>query len=399
MHQCKLMRSSFARGAVIVAGFALATGQAAAQNSYVQTNLVSDLAGVALHTDANLVNPWGISASSSSPLWISNNGTGTSTLYNGAGTPLSLVVTIPPPAGGTPPSAPTGTVFNGTGKFLAATGKPGLFLFSSEDGTIAAWNPSTGAVIKVDRSASGAVYKGLALGANGSGPVLYATNFHDGTVEAYDGTFSQLSPGFMDQFLPRGYAPFGIMVEPNNNVIVTYARQDADMHDDVAGYGHGFVDEFDANGGFLRRLISRGALDSPWGLAMAPSTGFGAFSGALLVGNFGDGRINAYRVLDTNGDFEFPGFDSARFLDSLRDPDGHPVTNLGLWAVRFGNGGSGGAVNSLYFTAGIPGDVGTLDVLEQHGLFGVINVGMAPAAATSDAGAVLRGRHSGSGRN
>jgi len=392
------LRPSLARGAVVVVSSLLACGHLAAQNAYVQTNLVSDLADVALHTDPNLVNPWGISASSGSPLWISNNGTGTSTVYKGDGTALALVVTIPPPAGGTPPSAPTGTVFNGTGKFLLAPGKSASFLFSSEDGTIAGWNGSTGAVIKVDNSASGAVYKGLALGADANGPVLYATNFHDGTVEAYDGTFRRVGNGFFDFFLPRGYAPFGIMTEPNNNVIVTYARQDADMHDDVAGSGHGFVDEFDPDGTFLRRLISRGALDSPWGLAMAPSTGFGAFNGALLVGNFGDGRINAYSLLDTNGDFEFPSFDSARFLDSLRDPDGHPLTNLGLWGIRFGSGSAnGGAASSLYFTAGIPASVGALDVLEGHGLFGVINVGMTPAPATSATGPVLRGRHSAGG--
>lgn len=401
------LRPSSARGAVVVTGMLLAAGHLAAQspliqnlnqNAYVQTNLVSDLDGVALTTDANLVNPWGISASGGSPLWISNNGTGTSTLYNGAGTPFPigtpLVVTIPAPGGGT--SAPTGTVFNGTGKFLVATGAPGLFLFATEDGTIAAWNPTTGAVLKVDRSASGAVYKGLALGANASGPVLYATNFRSGRVEAYDGGFNQLGPGFVDMFLPPGYAPFGIMTEANHNVIVTYALQDAAKHDDVAGFGHGFVDEFDPDGTFLRRLISRGALDSPWGLAMAPTKGFGAFNGALLVGNFGDGRINAYNLLSTDGDFNFPSFDSARFMDSLRDPDGHPITNLGLWGIRFGNGGSGGAVTSLYFTAGIPGSVGTLDVLEQHGLFGVLNAGTMSAAAAPAPDAAppaMRGRH------
>jgi uncharacterized protein (TIGR03118 family) len=399
----KSLRPSFARSAVVVVSLLLAAGHLAAQNAFVQTNLVSDLAGVALHTDANLVNPWGISASSTSPLWIANNGSGTSTLYNGAGTAIALVVTIPPPAGGTPPSAPTGTVFNGTGQFAAAPGKPGLFLFSTEDGTIAAWNPGTGAVLKVDKSASGAVYKGLALGANESGPVLYATNFRSGRVEAYNGTFAEIGGAFYDFLLPRGYAPFGIMVEANNNVIVTYAQQDEAMHDDVAGSGRGFVDEFDPDGNFLRRLISRGALDSPWGLAMAPSTGFGAFNGALLVGNFGDGRINAYNLLSTNGDFFFPSFDSAVFIDALRDPDGQPITNLGLWGLRFGNGGSGGAVSSLYFTAGIPGSVGTLDVLENHGLFGVLNVGMIDAAATAppsnQPGPVVRGRHvAGEGR-
>ena len=219
------------------------------------------------------------------------------------------------------------------------------------------------------------------------------------------GSFNQIvAPGnFTDWSIPSGYAPFGIMTTPNNTVIVTYALQDDAMHDDVAGYGHGYVDEFDANGAFLRRLASGGALDSPWGLAIAPA-GFGDFSGALLVGNFGDGRINAYDLggdMDSSGPalhasirgrhmdgFEFGfgffrNFGELRFLDSLRDSDGHPITNLGLWALHFGSGSAnGGAATSLYFTAGIPGSVGTLDVLEQHGLFGVINPFVAmPAAA------------------
>ncbi len=358
-------------------------------NSYVQTNLVSDLPGVAAATDPNLINPWGISASATSPMWIADNGTGVSTLYNGAGTAIPLVVTIPPPAGGTG-AAPTGTVFNTTTQFLV-DGTPARFLFATEDGTISGWNAGTAAVLEVDNSSSGAVYKGLALGADASGPLLYATNFHAGTVDVFDGTWAlQDTGGFVDWFLPKGYAPFGIMTTPDNHVIVTYAMQDAAMHDDVAGYGHGFVDEFDADGKLVRRLISGGELDSPWGLAIAPA-GFGQFSGALLVGNFGDGRINAYhlrgalppmaasrmRVDFFGGGFFGPG---AIFLGTLRDPDGHPITNLGLWALHFGSGSmNGGDATSLYFTAGIPGSVGTLDVLEQHGLFGVINPGVAPA--------------------
>jgi uncharacterized protein (TIGR03118 family) len=382
MSNWEFFRSSSARSAVLAVSLLLTAGHLAAQNAYVQTNLVSDLSSVALHQDANLVNPWGISASSSSPLWIANNGTGTSTLYNGAGSPIALVVTIPPPAGGTGPAAPTGTVFNTTTQFLVG-GTPARFLFATEDGTISAWNSGTAAILEVDHSASGAVYKGLALGADSTGPLLYVTNFHAGTVEVYNGTWAQVGGGFWDYFIPRGYAPFGITTLPNNHVIVTYAQQDAAKHDDVAGSGHGFVDEFDADGNLLRRLVSGGALDSPWGLAIAPATGFGAFNGALLVGNFGDGRINAYSFHDLGTDpdrdfFFFPGFDGARFLDSLRDPNGHPITNLGLWGLRFGNGGSGGAVTSLFFTAGIPGSVGTLDVLESHGLFGVLNMQTAP---------------------
>jgi uncharacterized protein (TIGR03118 family) len=380
------LRSSSARSAV--AAFLLASGAAYAQNAYVQTNLVSDLSGVAAATDANLVNPWGISASAGSPLWVANNGTGTSTIYDGLGNPQSLVVTIPPPAGGAGPAAPTGTVFNSTSSFAVGPSAPALFLFATEDGTISGWNPgvnSTNAILKVDNSASGAVYKGLALVVTGSGPMLYATNFHSGMVEVYDGSFNPVNPpgGFFDWSVPRGYAPFGIQPTPDNNLIVTYALQDAAKHDDVAGSGHGYVDEFDTNGNLLRRLAAGGALDSPWGIAFAPATGFGQFSGALLIGNFGDGRINAYTLpnpmSDRDGDFFFGFFqffgNEARFLDSLRDPNGHPITNLGLWGIRFGNGAAkGGAVNSLYFTAGIPGSVGTLTTLENHGLFGVLNV-------------------------
>ncbi len=380
-----------ATGLLLIASYAALAAPPPSGNSYVQTNLVSDLPGVAAVTDPNLINPWGISASGGSPMWISDNGTGVSTLYNGAGTTIPLVVTIPPPAGGSPPAAPTGTVFNTTTQFLVDA-TPARFLFATEDGTISGWNGGTAAVLKVDNSSSGAVYKGLALGANANGPILYATNFNAGTVDMFDGKFTQVngSSDFSDSDMPRGYAPFGIMTLPNNHVIVTYALQDADMHDDVAGYGHGFVDEFDGDGFLVRRLISGGDLDSPWGLAVAPPD-FGGFGGALLVGNFGDGRINAYgfpqegtsSFRQDEGGLSF--FDSfrrfgpLRLLGTMRDADGHPITNLGLWALHFGSGSAnGGPATSLYFTAGIPGSVGSLDVLEKHGLFGVLNPSVAP---------------------
>ena len=397
--------AAVATGLLLIASHAALAGPPVSGNAYVQTNLVSDIAGVAAVTDPNLINPWGISASASSPMWVSDNGTGLSTLYSGAGVVEGLVVTIPPPAGGMGPSAPTGTVFNGTTSFQVG-GVPAHFLFSTEDGTIAGWASGTTAVLTVDNSSSGAVYKGLAMGMGDQGPLLYATNFNAGTVDIFDGSFNQIvAPGnFTDWSIPPGYAPFGIMTTPDNNVIVTYALQDDAAHDDVAGFGHGYVDEFDANGGLIRRLASGGGPASPWGRAIAPP-GFGDFAGALLVGNFGDGRINAYdlagsmgsaapalrasirgRHLDGFGsDFGFgffPNFGELRFLDSLRDSDGHPLTNLGLWALHFGTGaGAGGSATSLYFTAGIPGSLGTLDVLEQHGLFGVINPFVAAPAA------------------
>ncbi len=322
--------------------------------AYLQTNLVSDLPGVAKFTDPNLSNPWGIAASSTSPFWIADNATGVSTLYNGAGVAQSLVVTIPPPAGGTSPSAPTGLVFNGTSSFVVSSGgKSGaaLFLFATEDGTLSGWNPSvdsTHAILEVDNSASGAIYKGLALGSNASGNLLFATNFHAGTIDVYDSSFHKVNLAFTDPNLPTGFAPFGIR-NINGSLYVTYALQDTDKEDDVAGSGNGFIDVFDTNGTLLHRLVSGGVLNSPWGLALAPSN-FGAFSNALIVGNFGDGLINAFNP--TTG----------ASLGQVVDTHGNAIHIDGLWGLSFGNGGNAGSTNSLFFTAGING--------ERNGLFG-----------------------------
>lgn len=337
---------------------------AASSSSYAQTNLVSDIAGVARFTDPNLVNSWGLARSSTSPWWVADNGTGVSTLYDARGHrfPVGspLVVTIPPPKGspaGTT-SAPTGTVFNGTGQFVVSSGGnsgPAFFIFDTEDGTISGWNPNvnpTKAVRVVDNSASGAVYKGLALASNGSGNFLYATNFHAGTIDVFDSNFAptHLSGSFTDPGLPAGYAPFDI-VPVGNDLFVSYAKQDAAKHDDVAGPGHGFVDVFDTNGNFIKRLISHGLLNSPWGMTIA-SPHFGQFSNDLLVGNFGNGRINVY---DPN---------TGASLGTLRNGGGRAITINGLWALAFGNGATAGPLNTLFFTAGI-GD-------ESHGLFGSI---------------------------
>ncbi len=321
----------------------------AAATGYVQVNLVSDIPLVAAHTDSNLVNPWGMASSSASPIWVSDNGTGLATLYNGAGIAASLVVTIPPPAGGNPPSAPTGVVFNSTSDFAAAR-----FLFATEDGTISGWSAGTTAILEVDNSASGAVYKGLALGNNGTGNHLYATNFHAGTIDVFDASFAQvtLSGNFTDPNLPAGFAPFGIQ-NIGGILFVTYAKQDAAGHDDVPGPGNGYVDEFDMNGALLKRLISASVLNSPWGLAKAP-TGFGDLSGDLLVGNFGDGKVNAFDP------------STGAFLDTLNDSLGNPIVVQGLWGLLFGNGGNGGAQTELFFSAGIPGS----GSVEDHGLFG-----------------------------
>lgn len=324
----------------------LAPSRAGAQ--YTVNNLVSDLPGVATFTDPNLINPWGLASSGGSPIWVSNNGAGVSTLYNGSGVAQALVVTIPPPSGspvGTT-SAPTGVVFNGTSSF---GGSP--FIFATEDGTIDAWTPpGTTAVEKVP--STGGVYKGLAIANN----QLYATNFFTGTVDVFNSSFTPAplpAGAFTDPNLPKGYAPFGIR-SLGGQIFVTYAKQDAAKHDDVAGPGNGFVDVFTTDGVLVHRLISRGPLNSPWGLAIAPNN-FGPFSTDLLVGNFGDGRINVFDM--TTG----------AFIGEL-DSNGNPIVIEGLWGLLVGNGGNGGAPNELFFSAGIPGP----DDIEDHGLFGDI---------------------------
>ena len=316
---------------------------------FLQHNLVSDLAGYADHTDTNLVNPWGISFSSTSPFWLSDNHSGLSTLYNSSGTPQALVVTIPPPAGGTPPGSPTGTVWNDTTGFFATGTTPSRFLFSTEDGTISAWASGASAVLKVDNSTNGAVYKGLALGSNSVASFIYATDFHNGRVDAFDSNYSPALIGtFVDPTIPAGFAPFNVQ-NINGQLYVAYAKQDADQHDDVAGPGNGYVSVFDTSGNWLKRFASQGVLNSPWGLAQAPA-GFGPFGGALLIGNFGDGRINAFNP--TTG----------VWLGTVNDTNGNPFAVQGLWAIAFGNGGSGGDAHTLYFTAGLNG--------EADGLFG-----------------------------
>jgi uncharacterized protein (TIGR03118 family) len=326
-------------------------------NNFYQHNLVSDLPGVADFTDPDLVNPWGISFSPTSPMWVSDNGTGLSTIYNGHGVKQGLVVTIPP-AGG---AAPTGQVFNSTTDFSGAR-----FIFATEGGTIAAWSGGTSAVQRVDNSGAGSVYKGLALANNGSGNFLYATDFHNNAINVFDKNFNPvtLAGSFTDPTLPAGYAPFNIEAS-GGMLYVTYAVQDAAKHDDVAGPGHGILDVFDANGNFVQRLVSHGALNSPWGMAIAP-VGFGMFGHDLLVGNFGDGTINVFDPATGN------------WLAQLDDPNGNPITNLGLWDITFGNGAQGTSTSTLYFTAGIPGP----DNIEDHGLFGRVQVTPEPGTLT-----------------
>lgn len=338
--------------------------------AYQRTNLVSDIAGVANFTDSNLVNSWGIvNAGDTGPMWIADNGTGVSTLYTGEGiafpanSPLVVTIPTPPNSRAGAAASPTGIVFNSTSSFVvSAGGKSGasLFIFATEDGTISGWNPTvdpTHAILAVnnsgpgnsaDRTKLGSVYKGLAIGNNGSGDFIYATNFRNGVVEMYNAQF-QLVKSFTDSGIPTGFAPFGIR-NINNKLFVTYAKQNAAQHDDVAGPGNGFIDIFDLDGNLLSQFASHGTLNSPWGLALAPS--FGDFSNALLVGNFGDGRINAFNL------------GSGKFLGQLQDTFGNPMTINGLWGLNFGNGAHQAPTTTLFFTAGI-GD-------EGHGLFGAI---------------------------
>jgi uncharacterized protein (TIGR03118 family) len=334
-----------------------------------QVNLVSDVPGVAPLTDPDLVNAWGLSASPGtdqapgSPLWVSDNGTDKTTLYQGgAATSVSkagLVVQITS-------GVPTGQVFNTdpTGFVVRdAAGHSGSarFIFASENGGIDGWNPAVGAtgagpstVTEVAvRNGANAVYKGLAIAqASDAHTYLYAANFRSGRVEAYDDSFTPVQlPGglFVDRRIPAGYAPFNVQALAGK-LYVSYAKQDALLEDDVAGQGHGFVDVFSLDGAFIRRLVTRGQLDSPWGLALAPA-GFGRFGGALLVGNFGDGRINAYNP--TTG----------AHLGQLRGTNGRPIVIDGLWALSFGNGNAA-KTGELLFSAG-PAD-------ESHGLLGKI---------------------------
>jgi len=342
------------------------------ENSYTQTNLVSDGFLPAEHTDPNLINPWGVASSHTGPFWVSDNGTGVTTIYDGRGAPVSIdghsSITIAALPGQTDPSAPTGQVFNDThrGFNISSNGHTGSarFLFATEDGTISGWNPnvdSASSVIAVDKSASDAVFKGLAIGSTHGHTYLYAADFHNGVVDVFNNHFHEVKH-FTDKNLPDGYAPFNVQAL-NGHLFVTFALQDADKEDDVAGAGHGYVDEFDFSGHLLHRVASQGPLDSPWGLAIAPS-GFGKFSHDLLVGNFGDGRINAYDPHDFH------------FLGTVDDPSGNQVVIGDLWALVPGNRGPHSDPHSMYFTAGVQD--------EAHGLFGKLTA--APETAHQHTG-------------
>jgi uncharacterized protein (TIGR03118 family) len=320
-------------------------------NRYDEVDLVSDVPGRAQLTDPLVVNPWGLALSPTSPLWVANNGTGTATLYRGASgpTPITKVALEVAVSGG----APTGQVFNGTTSFVVSGSVgsgPARFLFVSEGGDVTGWTPAaepTTAVVAAHTP--DAVYKGLALVQRATGPQLLAADFHHGRIDVFDAAFHPVTDptAFIDPALPAGYAPFNVFTT-GGFVYVAYAKQDAATEDEVAGHGFGFVDRFDLSGHGVHRVASHGKLNAPWGMAIAPAS-FGPYAGALLVGNFGDGRIGAY-----SGD---------EFLGQLRDRDNRPIEIDGLWALLPGTATSGGT-DGVWFSAGIDD--------EQHGLVGLL---------------------------
>jgi uncharacterized protein (TIGR03118 family) len=346
-------------------GILAASPLQAQTNSFKQTNLVSDTPGMAANTDADLNNPWGVAFLPNQPFRIASNQNASSRAYDRTGAPMGSF-SVPSPRGSSNPSTPTGIVanlINGTVAGFNVNRVPSLFIFDTQDGTISGWNGvDTDAILAVDNARTGAVYTGLALVENDSGVFILATNFNSGSVEAYGASFQPTAlfgTPFVDPTLPAGFAPYGIHVIANNQVVVTFAQQDALKHDPIHAPGAGFVSLFDANGGFIRRIASHGTLNAPWGAAIAPVT-FGAFPGALLIGNFGDGTINAFNV--TTG----------AFLGQLKDSNGAVITNPSLWELLFTTGTTG-VPNTLYITAGLAN--------AKHGLFAAITPDVTPATA------------------
>jgi uncharacterized protein (TIGR03118 family) len=361
---------------------------------YTQKNLISDIPGMADKTDPNLKNPWGLTRSpTGSPWWIANNNSGTSSLVDGSGNPINIFVeangaagnfvVVPPPGFAAPgtPSTPTGIVFNGSPTdFLLdkgkPAGKPGLFIFATEDGTISGWNPavnllpggappSPNPVLEVDNSDRGsnrgAVYKGLTSADINGKRFLYVTNFRSARVEVYDTNFKRVhfsEEAFDDDSIPRDFAPFNIQ-NIGGSLFVTYAKQDALRHDPVGGEGLGFVNIFSPTGKFQGRLEHGEWFDAPWGVVWTPRD-FGEFSNTILVGNFRSGKIAA-----------FNGF-TKKFIGFVRNPDNSVINIDGLWSLTFANNGTAGSSTILYFSAGINN--------EQDGLFGTLT----PVAAEQD---------------
>jgi len=336
----------------VLALVAVPASAVAVPGTYTVKALVSNNGVPGTTVDARLQNAWGLVAGPGTPWWVSDNGADFSTLYNATGVKRNLNVSVD--------GAPTGIVFNGDStSFRAGPSNAGaLFIFATEGGTIAGWNPSLGtaAGVKVDSSGAGAIYKGLAIATTATGPQLYATDFHNARVDVFDATWAAVltAGGFVDPTIPAGYAPFGIQTI-GTRIFVTFAKQGLGAKDEIDGQGLGFVDAFDSDGNLVARVAQHGQLNAPWGLALAPAS-FGRFGGDLLVGNFGDGHVNAYQEI-SDGTFELIG--------ALRTADGRKLAIDGLWALQFGHGTvNNGPVDTLFFTAG-PND-------EADGLFGTI---------------------------
>jgi uncharacterized protein (TIGR03118 family) len=315
-------------------------------DSFTQTNLVSNVQGLANTTDPNLQNPWGVSFSPTSPFWISNQAAGNSTLYDGAGNITPLVVTVP---GGGPPSGPTGQVFNSAPGFTLSNGSSALFIFDTLNGTIAGWNGGLGTTAQTVVPTSGAIYTGLTQNTSNGSTYLYAAD-SKGSIHVFDSSWAEVTNTtfagkFVDNTLPPGFTPFNVQ-SIGSDIYVTYAGQSG-----------GFVDEFDSSGKFIKRIASNGPLSSPWGITLAPA-GFGSFSNDLLIGNFGNGEILAYNPM------------TDAFLGTIDGSNGQPLVNDFLWALETRTGGSNTNLNAVYFTAGIDN--------QKDGLFGEITAAPSP---------------------
>jgi uncharacterized protein (TIGR03118 family) len=352
----------------LLAAAILAIPPVHAASVYVQTNLTSDIPGMAANTDANLKNPWGVSFGPTTPFWISDQGTNRTTLYSGAGVPAALVVSTPP--AGVVPTGPTGQVFNSSSGYVLSNGNPALFIFSTLAGTIDAWNGGDGTNAELRATSVGSSYTGLATPANNAN--LYAANFGAARIDVYDPSFAatSLAGTFTDPTLPAGYSPYNIQFL-NGSLYVEYAQVNTTTHRPQPGAGLGFVDVYNLDGTLNKRLISGGALNVPWGITMAPST-FGSFAGDLLVGNFGNGMINAF---DPN---------TGAFVGTLSSASG-PIVNSGLWALEFRTGGPGVNPDALYITAGINNEAdglfASIQVAPEPGTLAIMGLGLAFLAA------------------
>jgi uncharacterized protein (TIGR03118 family) len=371
----------FRAGLMILSAVGASQAATPAGNAYLQHNLVADQPGVADFTDPNLVNPWGMYTSATSPFWVSDAGTGLSTVYstatntNGIFSISTTKAIVPPSAKGASPSAATGGIANATGSFQIQ-GKGVNFIFVTADGTVSGWGSTidaTHAQLMVDNSSSGAVYYGLAVSATttNAAPLLYAANFKTGGIDVFDSAYKPVTlPGtpFVDPQVPAGYAPFNIW-NLGGKLYVMWAKQNTNKNFAVSGVGNGAVSIFDLNGVLVQHVATGGTLNAPWGVAIAPAN-FGAFSNDLLVGNFGDGTIDAFDPK------------TGAFVGALADQNGNPIAISGLWALLAGNGGSGGDVNAIYFAAGTGN--------QQHGLLGSLQAApvLTATSVTNAAGGV-----------